>query len=117
MTSLALDNPEITNNQILATDPASLLPSLSASDGTQNSSLHDYLGLNPDPVAVLKAAKIDGSARRFGNPPAASCSEVVQLLPHDIPTILTDPKRSYGPCDAGDFDVPLPRRWLSCKFC
>ncbi len=51
----------------------------------------------------------------YGHPPAASCQEAMSLIPIDAATILRNPKLSIGPRTLGHWDVPLPKRFISCK--
>lgn len=51
----------------------------------------------------------------YGHPPAASCREAVSQIPNDPATILRNPTLIIGPRDLGQWDVPLPKRFISCK--
>lgn len=109
---LALSSPLTpADTQTLASNPSSLLTSLA----TQNSTIKNILQLNPNITTVLRDSKIDCDQRRFGNPPAASCKDAIDQIPHDPATVIHNLERSYGP-RGGIFDVRLPKRFISCTL-
>ena len=63
-------------------------------------------------VAALNDPTINCNSRRFGTPPVDSCQDAVEQLPV---AHARDPVMTYGPREAGVFDVYLPKRWISCK--
>ena len=110
--SLALNIPPNPDGSITLTNPSSLV---NASAATDNSTIKDVVLLNPDTSAILTNAKVDCDERRFGNPPAASCSNAVAQIPQGTRIVIMNPTWSYGPREAGTWDVNLPKRYISCK--
>lgn len=114
--SLVVPSPDNPQGSTSLIQPSLLIPSWNVSAMTDNSTATKDLllpGLNES--TSLKLAKIVCDDLRFGNPPAASCENAILQIPQDPGTIALDPKRSYGPRGEGNWDVNLPKRYISCK--
>ena len=112
--SLALNAPQNADGSLTLIQPSSLLPPVNASAATDDSTVEDVLRLK---ATTLKDPQVDCDGRRFGNPPVASCKDVVayMLNQQDPATLLRDPTLSYGPRGQGAWDVKLPKRYISSE--
>ena len=110
--SLFLNAPQSADGSLTLTQPSSLLPPVNDSD---NSTIEDIFRLQ---ATTLKDPTVDCDGRRFGNPPIASCKDVVAYLLHqqNPATLLRDPTFTYGPRGQGAWDVSLPKRYISCEL-
>lgn len=106
--SLVIPSPQNFDGSITLAQPSLLVPS-------SNASAEDLLLQNTNKSTNLKIAKIECDESRFGNPPVASCQNAVAQLPQDARTIIINPNQSYGPRGQGNWDVVLPKRYISCK--
>ena len=107
--SLVIPSPQNVDGSITLTQPSLLVPS-------SNASAEDLRLQSTNVSTSLKVAKIECDEHRFGNPPVASCQDAIEQLPQDPRTIIINPNQSYGPRGQGNWDVNLPKRYISCKW-
>ena len=110
--SLALNIPKAPGPRFLpaGSTSQSIAPQLNTPSQSvtplQALNVTDYL--SPSTLGV--GAELRCDPLRFGHPNAESCREAL----FQIPLILSNPVYSFGPRGEGDFDIGLPRRYISC---
>ena len=100
-TSLALA-PQNPDGSLTLTNPSSLLlPSLNGSD------------LNA--VTGLTRPAVDCDEELYGYVDLDSCKDAFDQIPHDELRLVDQNVLSYGPRGHGNWDIILPKRYISCK--
>ena len=100
VTSLALA-PQNPDGSLTLTNPSSLLPSLN--------------GSNLNAVTRLTKPAVYCDENIYGYVDLDSCKDAFDQIPHDALKLIDQNILSYGPRGHGNWDIILPKRYISCE--
>ena len=70
---------------------------------------------NPKAVTKLTGQAVDCNENLYGRVNRDSCKDAFDQIPHDVPTLFDQRVLSFGSRDQGNWDIILPKRYISCE--